>query len=205
MPMFWVFWGIIGFYVLDDQLAEIQIPPVNRLFYVVLYILAIFVSVLSHELGHAFFYRKYGRRYVDIVIDGLFGVARSEAQLVNRNQRFVMIAAGPFMNLVLALTAKALIYVLFKAGVAPGAPIYWFLFLMKEWNYLLMVLNLIPVFPLDGGQIVDCFVRSKKTTFLVGVIASAIGCIWCVSNGYIIFGGFLGIYGYKNYQNYSRY
>ena len=199
-PMFWVLWGFFGFFVFGER---IQAP--NDLIYVALYILAIFISILGHELGHAYFLRRFGRGYVEIVIDSFFGSAQSLGSSLSRRQQFIMTAAGPLMNLFLAGAAFVSFGVFGRLNLPTDAPIFDFFALMTHWNILLMVLNLIPVFPLDGGRLVDCMVKSRKTTHLIGIIAFVLGVIYCFSSGYSMFGVFLGFYGYQNFQRYQQY
>lgn len=121
-----------------------------------LYILAIFGSVLLHELGHAMVARRYGIRTLEIVMLPIGGVARLERQPKAREELWVALA-GPAVNLVIA----GLIY----AGLAVTgerlAPETWLetsdrslLPMIASANLVLALFNLLPAFPMDGGRVV---------------------------------------------------
>jgi Zn-dependent protease len=112
--------------------------------------LALFLFVLLHEFGHVFACRQTGGQSDQIILWPLGGIAyvnppqRPSAQLWS-------IAAGPLVNVVLAalLTVSFLIPLDAKFLDARA-------FLERLWfiNFLLLLFNLLPVYPLDGGQIV---------------------------------------------------
>jgi stage IV sporulation protein FB len=122
----------------------------------VLNLLALFGSVILHELGHALTARRYGIRTLEIVMFPIGGVARLE-RLPKPREELVIASAGPVVNLVLA----ALIY----AGIGIGSRTvadYPMLEAIAQGNLLLAAFNLLPAFPMDGGRILRAVLALRR-------------------------------------------
>jgi Zn-dependent protease len=150
--------------------------------------LALFVIVLMHEFGHALACRQTGGEADRIVLWPLGGIAfvkpppRPGAYLWS-------IAAGPLVNAVLfpffTLFAIAAVHWHWRI-LAPD--FYYFVFSLLAINGFLLFFNLLPVYPLDGGQIVRGLlwlwigpIRSLKIASIIG-FAGAIGfAIWAIT------------------------
>ncbi len=138
--------------------------------------LSIFLIVLLHEFGHALACRSVGGRANRILLWPLGGVA-----YVDPPQRpgamLWSIAAGPLVNVVLApITIGATIYLEQFWPNAPG-DLVEYVSAVASINLLLLIFNLLPIYPLDGGQIVQSILW-----FFVGlprslIIAATIGLI----------------------------
>lgn len=115
-----------------------------------LLVLAIFGSVLLHELGHSLVARSYGIRVIDITFWPLGGMARMvEIPEVPKVEGLVAIA-GPAVNFVLAGLGFAVLFGLGAFGSAdPGGAVTWFIGV----NLMLGTFNLVPAFPMDGGRL----------------------------------------------------
>src|SRR5689334_11715636 len=116
--------------------------------------LSLFLIVLMHEFGHAFACRQTGGQADRIVLWPLGGVA-----FVNPAPRpgayLWSIAAGPLVNVVLLpLLSVALMMVRSNAVMLGHPDLYNFVFALWAINTGLLVFNLLPIYPLDGGQIV---------------------------------------------------
>jgi Zn-dependent protease len=142
--------------------------------------LALFLVVTFHEFGHALACRQVGGTADKIVLWPLGGVA-----YVNPPPRpaatLWSIAAGPLVNVVLVLVFSALVVFGRHAGWRLAAPhayiLLWAIFFM---NLGLLVFNMLPIYPLDGGQILRALLwfllgraRSLKVVTIIGFLGAA--------------------------------
>ena len=115
--------------------------------------LALFVTVLMHEFGHSLACRQVGGRADQIVLWPLGGVAYV-APPPRPGANLWSIAAGPLVNVVLLPGFFVLASVAASQGWERSAPdAFGFLWAMVYLNAGLLMFNLLPIYPLDGGQI----------------------------------------------------
>ncbi|HYE04086.1 MAG TPA: M50 family metallopeptidase [Planctomycetota bacterium] len=113
----------------------------------------LFLSVLLHEFGHAFGARAVGGDCRTIVLWALGGLAHADAPMRPLPQ-FVVAAAGPLVSGVIAAAAFATLAIHDSTGVLIGLPTTAVVIERLAWmNVVLLVFNLIPVHPFDGGHI----------------------------------------------------
>lgn len=121
-----------------------------------IYILAIFGSVMLHELAHALVARRFGIQTIEVVMLPIGGLARLERQPRAREEFWVALA-GPGLNLLMAAAAFVFVWLNGK----PLLPETWMTApsdanlaeRIGVANLLLGVFNLLPAFPMDGGRI----------------------------------------------------
>jgi Zn-dependent protease/predicted transcriptional regulator len=121
----------------------------------VLLILALFGCVLLHEFGHALAARSFGIRTPDITLLPIGGVARMQRIPEKPQQELVVAIAGPLVNVVIA---AGLIFLLGQHSEwrhleqinRPGPTL---LAKLASVNITLVLFNLIPAFPMDGGRV----------------------------------------------------
>ena len=163
---------------------------------VVLLVLATFGCVVLHEYGHALTARRFGVPTKDITLYPIGGVARLQRIPEAPPQELAVAIAGPLVNVVIAAVI-AVALVVSGAGIEPPTSLldpdsaFWSMLL---WiNVVLVVFNLIPAFPMDGGRVLRAllatrlpYVRATKIAAGVGQ-ALAIGfAIWGVMGGGIL-------------------
>lgn len=108
-----------------------------------LLVISIFISILLHEMGHAFMAQKRGY-HVDSIEVGLFaGQANMNLDSIKQRDMILIVGAGPWVNLVLISLS------IFTSVVFPCQ----FFNSMYIVNLFLFIFNIIPIFPLDGGRI----------------------------------------------------
>ena len=143
----------------------------------VLFILAVFLCVLLHEFGHALAARRYGIATRDITLLPIGGVARLERMPEDPRQELVVAAAGPAVNVVIAalllalLVATASLQPVQDLGVARGSMLER-LMLVNIW---LIVFNLIPAFPMDGGRMLRATLATRLSYARATQIAAGVG------------------------------
>ncbi len=113
----------------------------------------LFISVLLHEFGHAFGARAVGGDCRSIVLWALGGLAHADAPMRPWPQ-FVVAASGPLVSAFLAATALGAIALDGRIGLFSSVPLLAVIVERIGWiNLTLLVFNLIPVHPFDGGHI----------------------------------------------------
>jgi Zn-dependent protease len=147
------FWLMLGWFALTDGLAAQSLTAALS---AVVFMLALFVCVVLHEYGHALTARRYGIRTRDITLYPIGGVASLERMPDNPKQELWVALAGPAVNVAIA----ALLYVVMQltgswmplSRLSPTE--LPFLQQLMFVNISLVVFNLLPAFPMDGGRVV---------------------------------------------------
>lgn len=155
--------------------------------------LALFTVVLAHEFGHAIAAQRYGVEVHDIVLLPIGGVARLSRMPEKPAQELVVALAGPAVNLafVLALTPFLLTGMLgdLRAGYGFGLPalaepgLHNFAAFLFVVNLSLLVFNMIPAFPMDGGRVLRALLALKLRYATATSIAANIGRLFAIGFG----------------------
>ena len=154
----------------------------------VLLYLGLFVLVTMHEFGHALACRQVGGRAERIVLWPLGGIAfvspppRAGAMLWS-------IAAGPMVNLLLLPILTYAQHAAGRAGwVNTNVDAYLVLLWLWRINLMLLLFNLLPIYPLDGGQIVRALlwfplgqIRSLFIATGIGFVGGGVLLLWAFS------------------------
>lgn len=114
--------------------------------------LAVFASLILHELAHAAVARSRGIPVSSITLFALGGVARIETEAEDPRTEFWMGLAGPLASAAIGFVAWYGVALLAPAQVRPD-PIVELLALVAASNLAIAAFNLIPGFPLDGGRV----------------------------------------------------
>ncbi|MGX9115504.1 site-2 protease family protein [Mesorhizobium sp. BHbsci] len=156
----------------------------------VAFIIAVFACVVLHEFGHIAAARYFGIGTPDITLFPIGGVARLERMPEEPGQEFVIAVAGPLVNVAIA----ALIFALLggSAGVEQMAgiedPRMNFLARLAGVNVFLVLFNMIPAFPMDGGRILRAALAARLSWSRATQIAATIG------QGLAFVFGFVGLF-----------
>lgn len=139
-PTFWV------------MAALLEWDPENlRIMFI--WILCVFVSVLIHELGHAFTAEAFGWP-TEIVLYYAGGVAVSDRYLNNSPSRSLAVSfMGPAAGFMLYGLVVCVEVLLRRYGFLRVPYVFAIVFFLKQINLWWGVLNLLPILPLDGGHI----------------------------------------------------
>jgi Zn-dependent protease len=146
----------------------------------VLEYLALFLIVTTHEFGHSLACRQVGGRADKIVLWPLGGVAYVDPP-PRPGATLWSIAAGPLVNVALAPILFGIYFYARSAGWAYALPdVYRFVRAVLGIDIGLFVFNMLPIYPLDGGQIFRSllwFVLGRARSLLVATIFGFVGVI----------------------------
>lgn len=154
-----------------------------------LFLLAIFGTVVAHEFGHALTARRYGIRTRDVTLYPIGGLARLERIPEVPRQELLVALAGPAVNLAIAGILFALVGAwrldeLPASLEAGGSP--WMRFIAV--NLWLALFNLIPAFPMDGGRALRALLAERFEYVRATEIAASLG------QGLALLFGFIGLF-----------
>jgi Zn-dependent protease len=172
-------WFLVAAFEISDRASRYSSLTWNALEY-----LALFLIVMLHEYGHALACRQVGGTANQIVLWPLGGVA-----YVNPPPRpgatLWSIAAGPLVNLALLPILSILGKLNRSLGWAQAMPNAHAL-LRAIWviNLVLLIFNMLPIYPLDGGQILRSllwFVVGRARSLMVATIVGFVGVAGLIS------------------------
>jgi len=130
----------------------------------VAFMLAAFLSVLIHELGHASVMRKFGDRSVQVVLYAFGGYAQG-SRWFSRWEDILVTAAGPGLQIAAGLA------VYFAMGIWQP-PSAWLVYLGVQFIFVSIfwaLLNLVPILPLDGGKLCSAITGKPRLALRIGL------------------------------------
>jgi Zn-dependent protease/CBS domain-containing protein len=120
-----------------------------------LYVLALFASVLLHELGHTLVARQYGIRTTEIVMYPIGGISRPE-RIPKGREEFWIAISGPLVNGLIAAGLFAWLatqHQFLPVELLRDPTDANLVQRIATGNFLLFVFNLLPAYPMDGGRV----------------------------------------------------
>lgn len=154
-------------------------------------VLAVFVTVVLHELGHALTARRYGCKTRDIVLLPIGGMARMERLPEKPGEEIKVALAGPLVNVLIA----AIVYLIFYNQRPLPSIMKLSDISMADWpahffyaNVALVLFNLLPAFPMDGGRVLrgvlSYFMAHGKATRIAARVGQFIALIMIAAGLY---------------------
>ena len=184
-------WFVVAVFELQSRAGEYASPVWNVLEY-----LALFLIVLLHEFGHSLACRQMGGSAEHIVLWPLGGVA-----YVNPPQRpgatLWSLAAGPLVNVALVPILYGLGWACGRLGFGRTHPdLLGFVGAVFGVNVGILIFNLLPVYPLDGGKILRSllwFAVGKARSLMAATLVGFLGVLGLAWLAFRLESGWLGI------------
>jgi Zn-dependent protease len=157
--------------------------------------LGLFASVVLHEMGHSLVARRFGLPIKGITLFIFGGVAELEDEPRTARDEFLVAVAGPIVSLLIAMVTLALA----RFGSAAGwpVPVVGVCSYLASVNLLVVLFNMVPAFPLDGGRVLRSALWKwrgdlQSATRITAGIGSGFGFV-LIALGLvnIVLGGFL--------------
>jgi Zn-dependent protease/CBS domain-containing protein len=161
-----------------------------------LYVLALFASVLLHELGHTLVARQYGIRTTEIVMYPIGGVSRPE-RIPKGREEFWIAISGPLVNGLIAAGLFAWLatrHQFLPVELLRDPTDANLLQRIATGNFLLFVFNLLPAYPMDGGRVLRSalmlFKPEEEATRIAAssgqALAAMLGLYGLLSSNFIV-------------------
>ena len=157
----------------------------------VAFIILLFACVLAHEFGHIFMARRFGIPTPDVTLLPIGGVATLERMPETPREQLLVAIAGPAVNVVIA--AALLLWLALTANPAEVAtgmskvedPNVSLLARLAAANIVLVVFNLIPAFPMDGGRVLNALLAMRMDKRRALEISARIGQVMAFVFGFL--------------------
>jgi Zn-dependent protease len=156
----------------------------------VLFIALLFGCVVLHEFGHILMARRFGIETPDVVLLPIGGVAMMPRMPEKPAQELAVAIAGPMVNVVIGFLLFLLLGAIHPENLAQiEDPRISLLARLAAANLFLVVFNMIPAFPMDGGRVLRALLSMKLGKAKATQLAASIG------KGFAFALGFLGLFG----------
>jgi Zn-dependent protease/CBS domain-containing protein len=156
----------------------------------VLFIALIFSCVVLHEFGHILMARRFGIETPDVILLPIGGVALMPRMPEKPAQELAVAIAGPMVNIVIAFLLFLLLGAIHPDNLARiDDPRVSLLARLAAANVFLVLFNMIPAFPMDGGRVLRALLAMKLGGVRATQIAASIGQAFAFALG------FLGLFG----------
>ncbi len=193
-PWFWLTAGFIGFINSQSFLGTS------------IWVIVIFVSLLVHELGHALaasLFKKPAR--IDLVAFG--GVTSYPLGGLSYKKQFLIVFAGPLFGFFLFLASLYLsTFSFFQSSLLLFSSLRVFVFVNLFWT----ILNLLPVLPLDGGQLLRILLegiwgpKGFRVSLLIGMVVSLGIALFAFLYQNLILGVLFFLFAFQSFDHFRK-
>ena len=191
-PIFWVTAAIIGWINSWNIIGTIA------------WIVIIFVSILVHEYGHALTARFFGQ-YPRIELVAFGGLTYPEGPPLKLWKEFIVVLNGPVFGFLLYLLGTMLL----KVNAFAASPLLPFVRIFTFVNLFWTIVNLLPVLPLDGGQLMRILlesffgVKGLKSAMIASMVFAGVFAIFALYMGWYLIGAIFFLFAFQNIQSWK--
>ncbi len=192
-PFFWIFAALIGFLMSKTLIGTF------------FWIMIIFISVIVHELGHALTSLIF-KQSPKIELVAMGGLTSYRGKKLKYYQQFLIVLMGPVFGLLLFVLASLILWLDFIKSPTFLATIK----IMQVVNLFWSFVNLLPILPLDGGQLLrialEAFfgVKGFKLSLLLGFIIASVIALGSFAFRYYLLGALFFLFAFQSFDMYRR-
>src|SRR6516165_1310828 len=152
----------------------------------VLFIILIFACVVLHEFGHIHMARRYGIETPDVILLPIGGVARVPRMPEKPTQELAVAIAGPMVNIVIAFILFLVLGTIQSESLEHiDDPRVSLVARLAAVNIFLVIFNMIPAFPMDGGRILHALLAMRLGNARATQLAASLGQILAFLLGFL--------------------
>lgn len=178
----WTFYTIVPIWIITNSSSIAKFQELA------LIVIALSISVLLHEIGHCILALKNKCPVSEIILTPIGGIAKLTRLPEDPREEIQIAIAGPLVSFFLGLSS----FILFKFTTMLGIQLFaTLLFILFIINTALLLFNLIPAFPMDGGRVFRAYLSNKKGRLEATRIAAKAGNFFAL---------LFGLYGLFNSQ-----
>lgn len=193
-PAFWIFSCLIAFLLSGGNFSQMFV-----------WVGVIFVSVLFHEFGHALTASLFGRTcHIELVAMG--GLTYHDGPELSFWKQFLIIFDGPLFGFLLGLTA----YFLEGLPQITSLPLKIFLNNFKNINWFWTAVNLLPMLPLDGGQLLRVVLekifhaKGVRYAFCFSMVLALAISLFLFVTGQFLAGAILFLFAFESFDGFRK-
>ncbi len=210
----WTFSLLIAWIVLISASRGLE---TTQILMHVLFVLALFVCVVLHELGHSLAAIRLGGEVKSIILLPIGGMAQMSKMPEKPKEEFIVSAAGPLVNIVIAAVLWVYLVTLHTTPVSQmefeSITMKNFPLMLLAANLFIVVFNLIPAFPMDGGRLFRSALSIRMSRLKATQIAKDIGQVFAIFfiiaglffNPFLVIIGFFILLGAKGEHEMIKY
>lgn len=192
-PFFWISAFVLGWMAAMNMVGAL------------VWVLIIFVSVLFHEFGHALT-ACFFRQKASIQLMALGGVTSYDGPRLPFWQQFLITLNGPLFGFFLFLSASWLLH----AHWIRSGFVIQFLQLMRAANLFWTVINLLPIIPLDGGQLLRIGLEAAfgmkgfRASLFIGSLISVVFSLYFFVIGAFLMGALFFLFSFQAFDGWKK-
>lgn len=197
-PLFWVFAALIGWLNHSFLGAGVLVGTL-------IWVIIIFLSVLVHELGHAFTAIAFGKHpRIDFIALG--GLTSYQGDKLKLWQQFIITFNGPLFGIFLFVFASLILHLHFFENPLLIRSFQILQFVNLFWS----IVNLLPVLPLDGGQLLRIIfegiwgVKGIRYALFVGMIIAGLLSLYFFLTKFFIIGALFFLFAFQAFDTWRK-